>query len=112
MDQLNLFEKTILCSIVTYPYWLGSILAREEGYTKNHGLTIPIPTLSLKIINVPMSEDYLHITLRIQKSIHKPDVVESSNSIEEDDEDDGEESTNNEEEVVADKEDDLITVKG
>ncbi|CAI9300708.1 unnamed protein product [Lactuca saligna] len=43
---------------VTYPRWLGRIFSRKEGYVNIHGINIPIPTLSTKIINAgPSKED-------------------------------------------------------
>ncbi|CAI9293507.1 unnamed protein product [Lactuca saligna] len=72
LDELNFFEQRILFSVVyikrldfaqlfldpvidciignkklaPYPCWLGLILARDEGYFENHGISIPIHAFS------------------------------------------------------------------
>ncbi|KAL7586034.1 hypothetical protein Lser_V15G42258 [Lactuca serriola] len=116
LDQRNLFEKRVLYSIVynkrldfaqlfldqmidsiiankkplhvPYPRWLGMILSQDEGYVKNHGIFIPIPAFSLKMINVVPSQGDFPITMRMQKWIEKPCVVESLDSEEDDENDD------------------------
>lgn len=101
-----------------YPFWIRLILAYDEGYFENHGISIPIPSLSSKIINSAPAEDDLHITIRMQKWIDKAYMVESSDSKEEDDDEedndedakdnegvDEEENIANEEEDSSDKED-------
>lgn len=83
---------------VPYPCRLGLTLSREEGYVKSHGIFIPIPALSSKIINVVPSIDDLSITARIRKQIENPYVVESSDSKEDDENVDvGDEEGNNNE---------------
>lgn len=83
-------------SYVPCPCWLGLILSRDEGYIENHGISIPIPTLSSRIINTDPSDDDLHITKIMKKWIAKPYVVESYEFEEEDDEDVDEEGVDNE----------------
>lgn len=101
-------------------------MASDEGYFEKHRISIPIHTLSSKIINTVATEDDLHITIKMQKLIEKTYVVESSDSEEEDDEDDSKEGTdievdeenheddseedtdNDEDESTADKENTLL----
>ncbi|CAI9287667.1 unnamed protein product [Lactuca saligna] len=78
------------------PHRLGLILDRTEGYLESHGIIIIIHALSSKIINTDPIEDYSHITVRKQKWIDKPYVVESSNSKEKNVEEDDEEDARNE----------------
>ncbi|CAI9290140.1 unnamed protein product [Lactuca saligna] len=59
---------------------LGLNLSHKQGYVESHGIIIPIPTLSSKIINVAPSIDDLCITARIRKWIENPYVVESLDS--------------------------------
>ncbi|CAI9302501.1 unnamed protein product [Lactuca saligna] len=120
LDQLNLFEQRILFFImynkrldfaqlfidqvisyiignkkpvnVPYPCWLILILSHKEGYVEIHGIIIPIPTLSLKITNATPYEGEFPITMRMQKWIEKPYVVESFDS-EEDNGDDRKKDT-------------------
>lgn len=62
---------------VPYPRWLGIILARDEGYIDNHGIIIPIPALSLKIINVAHIDGEKNITQIMANWMVNPYINES-----------------------------------
>ena len=87
-------------------------MTRDEGYIDNHGIIIPIPSFSSKIINVAPIDGEKHITQRMENLIANPCIVESSDSEEEDDEVDKKEGDDDEEEDVDNEEDELATDKG
>ncbi|CAI9296762.1 unnamed protein product [Lactuca saligna] len=107
---------------VPYPRWRGLILSRKEGCVEIHGIIIPIPALSSKIINVAPSQDDLPITARMKKWIENPYMVESSDSKEDnynddasneedsDDEDDNNVDAGDEEDNDAKNDDDSEVV--
>ena len=87
---------------VSYPYWIGLILARnEDGYNFSHGIIIPSPALSSKIISVAPFDGDNHITQRMENWVANAYIVESYDSEEEDDENDDEDN----EEGIDDEED-------
>lgn len=85
-----------------YQCWLGLILSCKEGYIESHGIIIPIPALSSKIINVAPSQNDLQITVRMQKWIEKPYVVDSSDHEEDNNNDDADYEEDNDNNSEAD----------
>ncbi|KAL7603496.1 hypothetical protein Lser_V15G16679 [Lactuca serriola] len=80
---------------VPYLRWFGLILSREEGYVESHGIIIPIPALSSKIVNDAPSKDDFPITAWMQKWIENPYAIESSYSEEDNDNDDADDEEDN-----------------
>lgn len=135
LDQLNLFEKRIMYAMACnkrlyfsqlffdqlvesiignkkltyfpYPRFLALIMAcTGEGYNVNHGVSIPLPVLSSKIINARTNDGDMHLTQSMKNWVVNRYVVETYDSKEEDDEGnnengkvdvDGEEDANDEE---------------
>ncbi|CAI9269977.1 unnamed protein product [Lactuca saligna] len=99
---------------VPYPRWLGLFLYQKEGYVESHGIIIPIPVLSSKIIYAALLKDHLPFPTRMQMWTEKPYVIESSYfeednssddaSDEENNDDSGDEEYNDEDSKVGNKE--------
>ena len=62
-----------------FPIPVG-FLSREKGYVESQGIIIPIHALFSNIINAAPPEGDFLITEKMQKSIDKIYVVESTNS--------------------------------
>ncbi|CAI9282313.1 unnamed protein product [Lactuca saligna] len=90
------FINYVKSFLLQYAFWC----------VESHGIIIPIPSLSSKIINVAPIQVNLPITMRMQKWIEKPYVVESYEFEDDDknDKEDGNEEDGNKE--GADEEED------
>ena len=104
LDQLiDCITENKKPTYVPYARWLRLILARDEGYIDIHGIIIPIPVLSSKIINAAFIDGEKNIIQRMGNWIANLYTVESSNSEEEDNEVDEHENGDDEEGVMKKK---------
>lgn len=87
-DQLvECFTRNKKPTYVPCPRWIALIMAQARvGYIVNHGVSMPIPVLSSKIINVDTSDGDMHLTQSKESWDGNLYVIETLDSKEEDDE--------------------------